>query len=340
MNASDIAQVLARNAEAVCRHYLPNGRREGGYWHTGDVTDTSGRSLFVRVQGPQSGKGAVGRWSDAATGEHGDLLDLIAAARGLELREALSEARRFLALPQRTLAPAASAPYDATIAARRLFTASTPIRGTLAEAYLHHRGIEDLRGCEALRFHPRCFYRARSDALFEPRPALIAAITDANLNFAGVQRTWLDPSGKCKAGIATPRRTLGSMQGNGVRFGLTPKAVVDTISAGEGIETMLALRMAAPALPVIAALSASNLPSLVLPPTLKRLYIAVDNDRAGRRAASKLADSTSTAGIDARILVPQLDDFNGDLCTFGLQALREQLRNQFTREDVGRFLVL
>lgn len=29
------------------------------------------------------GKGAAGKWTDAATGEHGDLLDLIAKARGL-----------------------------------------------------------------------------------------------------------------------------------------------------------------------------------------------------------------------------------------------------------------
>jgi hypothetical protein len=35
--AGEIAQRLARNAEAVCRHYLSNGRREGRYWIVGDV---------------------------------------------------------------------------------------------------------------------------------------------------------------------------------------------------------------------------------------------------------------------------------------------------------------
>ncbi|MGH6863609.1 MAG: hypothetical protein ACREEA_07950 [Stellaceae bacterium] len=31
-SASELARRLAREAEAVCRHYLSNGRREGRYW--------------------------------------------------------------------------------------------------------------------------------------------------------------------------------------------------------------------------------------------------------------------------------------------------------------------
>ena len=43
--AADLAQRLARSAEAVCRYYLSNGRREGRYWIVGDVANTPGRSL-------------------------------------------------------------------------------------------------------------------------------------------------------------------------------------------------------------------------------------------------------------------------------------------------------
>lgn len=71
-DASDLARRLARNAEGVCRHYLPNGRRQGRYWLVGDVEGTPGRSLFVRLVGPEAGKGATGKWTVAATGEHGD----------------------------------------------------------------------------------------------------------------------------------------------------------------------------------------------------------------------------------------------------------------------------
>jgi len=62
--ASDLSHRLARDAEAVCRHYLSNGRREGAYWLVGDATNAPGRSLYVRLRGPESGKGAAGKWTD------------------------------------------------------------------------------------------------------------------------------------------------------------------------------------------------------------------------------------------------------------------------------------
>ena len=62
--AAELARRLARNAESVCRHYLPNGRRHGRYWLVGDVRNTPGRSLYVRLTGPESGAGAAGKWTD------------------------------------------------------------------------------------------------------------------------------------------------------------------------------------------------------------------------------------------------------------------------------------
>jgi hypothetical protein len=63
-DASELAHRLAREAEAVCRHYLSNGRREGRYWLVGDVRNTPGRSMFVRLKGPESGRGAAGKWTE------------------------------------------------------------------------------------------------------------------------------------------------------------------------------------------------------------------------------------------------------------------------------------
>src|SRR5271163_2019510 len=105
--AADLARRLARDAEAVCRHYLSKGRRSGRYWIAGDVMNTPGRSLYVRLHGPDYGPGVAGKWTDAATGEHGDLLDLIALNREFSrLGDAMDEARCFLALPR----PPASSP--------------------------------------------------------------------------------------------------------------------------------------------------------------------------------------------------------------------------------------
>ena len=41
-NAAELAHRLAREAEAVCRHYLSNGRRVGHYWLVGDVSEHAG----------------------------------------------------------------------------------------------------------------------------------------------------------------------------------------------------------------------------------------------------------------------------------------------------------
>jgi hypothetical protein len=55
-DVATLARRLARNAEAVCRHDLSNGRREGRWWTVGDVANTPGRSRCVRLQGPDSGR--------------------------------------------------------------------------------------------------------------------------------------------------------------------------------------------------------------------------------------------------------------------------------------------
>ena len=62
--ASELARRLATNAEAVCRHYLSNGFRQGRYWLVGDVGNTPGRSLYVRLHGPEAGRGAAGKWNE------------------------------------------------------------------------------------------------------------------------------------------------------------------------------------------------------------------------------------------------------------------------------------
>ena len=66
---AELARRLARDAEAVCHYYLSNGRRQGRYWTVGDAQNSPGRSLYVRLRGPESGPGAAGKWTDAATGE-------------------------------------------------------------------------------------------------------------------------------------------------------------------------------------------------------------------------------------------------------------------------------
>lgn len=343
---SDLAHRLARNAEAVCRHYLGNGRREGRYWMIGDVRNTPGRSMYVRLKGLESGKGAAGKWTDAATGEHGDLLDVIQESCGLiDFADVATEARRFLSLPQpepdhtakRRSAPA---PAGSTEAARRLFAMAKPISGTLAEAYLRARGITALYETASLRFHPSSYYRPDAHRPTETWPALVAAVTDLDGTITGAHRTWLDPNGFSevtlgKAPIHTPRRAMGNLLGHAVRFGVAR----DVMAAGEGIETMQSLKLVLPRMPMAAALSAAHLAAILFPDTLRRLYVACDDDPAGMGAMESLVDRASKVGIEAIPLSPSLGDFNEDLRRLGIDVLRQNVRVQIAPEDVDRFLI-
>jgi hypothetical protein len=283
---------------------------------------------------------AVEHKTDAATGEHGDLLDLIALNRGLDrLRDALDEARSFLRLPRPDSVPAerydqTPAPRGSPESARRLYAMSQSIAGTIAAAYLRTRGITALPVSGPLRFHPRCYYRPSADSPAETWPALIAAVTDLEGRITGAHRTWLDPSGRDKAPVDSPRRAMGHLLGHGVRFGLAN----DVIAAGEGIETMLSLRSIMPSIPMVAALSANHLAALLFPLSVRRIYIARDSDPAGDAAMTNLNDRAKAAGIEAFTLSPTLGDFNEDLRHLGVDELRASVRMQLAPEDVVRFM--
>ena len=343
IDAADLSQRLGQQAEAVCRHYLSNGRKQGNYWQVGDVRNAPGRSMFVRLTGPATGKGAAGKWSDGQSGEHGDLLDVIRESLGLaDFTTVVEEARRFLSLPQLDPVPeaqarrSAPAPSGSSEAAERLWRMSRPIRGTLAGTYLRARGLTDLRGTDSLRFHPDCYYRPEGEGPTETWPALIAKVTDLEGRLTGVHRTWLARDGGEKAPLDPARKAMGDLLGHAVRF----DRAQDIMAAGEGIETVLSLRQVLPKMPMVSALSAGHLAAFLFPANLRRLYIIRDNDPAGEGARDSLVARVHEVGIEAITLSPMLGDFNDDLMGPGLEALRAHIRGQLAPEDVSRFMTL
>jgi hypothetical protein len=211
---------------------------------------------------------------------------------------------------------------------------SQPIHRTLVETYLGNRGIKAVHDAGALRYHPWCYYRPDDSSPTETWPAMIAAVTDLSGAITGAHRTWLAPDGFRKAPVDTPRRAMGGLLGHAVRFGVAD----DVLAVGEGIETMLSLRLALPAMPMVAALSSGHLSAILLPSTLRRLYIARDTDAAGDMALAALTERAATEGIEALALSPRTGDFNEDLHAFGLRALRAALRIQLAPQDVVRFM--
>ena len=323
--AADIAAALGARAEAVCRRYLPQGKKQGRYWVAGDLEGARGRSLFVRLHGP----GVPGKWTDAATGEHGDLLDLVRHRSGAPtLRAALAEARAFLALPA---PPASGESYDATEAARRLWRRCRAIDGTHAEAYLRARGLARCR-FPALRFHPELRYREGSS--LRRFPALVAAVTGDDGAIQGVQRTWLDPRLPAKADVAAPRKALGRIHGRAVRFGRPADGA--SLLVGEGIETVLSIVTAAPGVISAAALSAGSLGAFAPPGGVARLVIARDNDSEGERAAQRLARRCARAGVAAHVIVSEYGDFNDDLVHSRTPGPGPSARRPVPRAAAGR----
>ena len=60
--ASQLSQRLSANAEAVCRAYLPKGRRSGAYWTCGDVSRNARAEPLCQAFGRS--RGADGKTRD------------------------------------------------------------------------------------------------------------------------------------------------------------------------------------------------------------------------------------------------------------------------------------
>lgn len=340
LSASELADRLAQDAEAVCRYYLSAGRKAGNYWIVGDTLNNKGRSLYVHLTGPRKG-----RWADAATDEYGDLLDLVRETCGLvDFRDVADEARRFLNEPRPE--PVSSHRDDTpdysssgrppAERARRLLSMTRSLGGTLADSYLRQRAIARAALYPALRFHPSCYYRDLITGRRASYPALIAAVTDPAGTVTGVHRTWLDPSGDGKAKVEAPRRALGGLLGNAVRFRFPVNGPVRVMAAGEGLESVLSLLEVLPGMPMVAALTANHLSAFRFPAGCQRIYIAADADAAGRHGIIGLSRRAQACGILPLVLAPELGDFNEDLRRLGTIRVSQHLMGQLAPEDADR----
>lgn len=337
-----LSRDLADRAESFCRHFFPDGRKQGNYWQIADTSGAAGQSLAIRLQGHGGRK--AGAWSDHATGEFGDLIDLLhenlAHAR---LADTLRVCRSFLGetpceiAPRkkgnRTESPAVAA--NKRIAqARKLFTYGKSTYRTLASAYLLGRKIK--RFGPALKYHPSVFVRLGEDdeADLERHPALLAKITDNAGNFTGCARTFLDPDTKGLADFDNPKRVLGQLHGNAIRFGKGPYR--EDLIAGEGLENVLSVGTALPEEDLASCLTANHLGLFIPPNTIKRLWIARDNDEAGEAAASRLRKRAEGMGLWVGDLVPKGDDFNLDLVERGVDQLRQDLETAMKEQLAER----
>jgi hypothetical protein len=87
------------------------------------------------------------------------------------------------------------------------------------------------------------------------------------------------------------------------------------------------VRRVLPTLPMAAALSTNHLAALLLPPTLRRLYIARDNDAAGEVAATTLTERAEATGVETIVWMPRRSDCTGEGTGAASLASRSALRS-------------
>jgi hypothetical protein len=310
-SAAEISAHLADHLEALVADLLPAARRQGGTFAVGSVAGEPGQSLRIYQRGEKRG-----RWRDFATGEHGDALDLVAATRFRgDLRAAIRWGREWLgegadwranervAAMRSAAAPAPDPAHNRRLALAILRETISP-SGTLTDLHIRGRGIKQALSQQVIRHHRGLPYYDRDGRVIGRWPAMIVRLNDANGEFVGIHRTWLDgsftPNPVTKASVPDARKTLGPL---GVAW-FGPRDV-ETIVVAEGVETALAAselgrhslsawgccrepdggpheEHADPPVPYgltpVACICADGLARFDPPTTVRRMYVAEDDD--------------------------------------------------------------
>ncbi len=191
---------------------------------------------------------------------------------------------------------------ERTAYALTIWREATDPRGTPVQAYLCHRGLDLLEEAtgEAVRYHPACPFAGTRT------PAMVCLVRDVVTNEPkAIHRTALTRDGhKVKIG-GKERLALGPISAGAIK--LTPdEAVTTCLGIGEGIESALSLRNRAEFgwSPVWSLISAGGVESFPILSGIESLWIAVDHDPAGLKAARAAAQCWRASGAEAFLITP------------------------------------
>ena len=164
---------------------------------------------------------------------------------------------------------------ERTAFALKLWDQSWPPKGTLVEKYLNSRKLE-LPDTTELRYHDDCWFKLHNRS-YPAMIALVRGIFDDRPQ--AVHRTFLNSYGQ-----KVERASLGPVGMGAVKL----FKFINELGVGEGIETTLSMQAIRLQLPVWSLLAAGGLERFPLFPSIRTLYVARDNDDAGRRATEAL----------------------------------------------------
>jgi len=191
---------------------------------------------------------------------------------------------------------------DMSALALRLWKASKPIAGTLAEEYLRARGLSPPFP-KALRFNPATVLGSGADR--KTMPAMIAAVEN-DLGIVAVQRTFLDPRDVLRKPVPKPKVSLGLLGTAAIR--LAP--ATDELGLAEGIEDALSAR-AWFGTPTWALGGVERLTLVAIPEKVRRVIVYGDHGSAAERLLEKAREHLSADGRELISRVPDNhDDWN------------------------------
>lgn len=316
---SDIAEVkplLQSRVHDLVRDLAPEGKLAHGYWMARNPArdDRHAGSFWVMVARP--GK-APGAWRDEATGDKGDIIDLIAYTRGLNRGEALKWARAWLnfeAVPPAERRQAREDQAKARIERERkaadllaadrkrafgvyIEAKKAKLVGSVVERYLATRGI-DLARLPKLPGALGIIPRAKHVETNSFWPVMVAAMTGPDQTVWAVHRTFLLQDGSGKAPVTPARKIWPSFSGAVIKLArgetgmpdaeAAKHGLLDTLVICEGVEDGLSIALARPDLRVWAAGSLGNVAHVRLPDCCERVIVAADNDWGKPQAMQQL----------------------------------------------------
>lgn len=261
---------------------------------------------------------ARGTYHCFGCGASGDIVQLVMHLQGLDFMGAM----RWLGaadLPDvdpadriRAAEEDAAQRAQAVADARLMWDRCVDPAGTPAETYLRHcRGVTmDLP--PAVRFGVVPTSRDEHGQWKRPYPALVLSVIDNAGDVVGLQRVFLRDDGRDKRWGKKSKLSLGRPRGAAVRLqaGISGEVVMC-----EGPEDGLSLAQGLPDCTVWVALGTAMMPEIVMPPSLRAITIAGQNDAAGRAAVEAARVRFVEQGIAVRLMYPDaaFKDWNDQL---------------------------
>jgi hypothetical protein len=178
--------------------------------------------------------------------------------------------------------------------AQQVWRETEAIADGLPFDYLTRRRGIAVWGCDRVRGHPRCPWKGSTTG------CIVVPITDHATGYVvGIWR--IRPT----MGGPVERRGLGPTKGNAARLFDAPGP---ELIVTEGVEDALAAHALFGGVPAWAALSASNMAMLILPPRIEQVLILADRDepkedgrQVGLEAAHELAQRLRAEGRGAEV---------------------------------------